>query len=112
MLERRDPCKTKRRNRNKNVIPQLQLQTLRLIELIASGMHCKKTTAITYLDIYKTFDICIMLWHQGLTQIGLVIGPVIKIIHSFLGERQFKVRLETTYVRPEQSDKQATLKGP
>lgn len=87
---------------NRNIIPQEQfgfrsshsceLQTLRLSEIIASGMDWKHTTAIAYLDISKAFD---RVWHQGLIhkmkQIGLPTG-LVKIVHSILENRKFKVR--------------------
>lgn len=64
------------------------------VELIASGIDWNKTAAIAYLDISKALDrVC----HEGLiykmNQLGLPVG-LVKIIHSFLEERTFKVRLE------------------
>lgn len=73
------------------------MQILRLVETIHKGYERKDCTAIAYLDVSKAFD---KVWHGGLihkiTMAGISTN-LVKIIHSFLQNRNFAVKLEDTF---------------
>ncbi|GFY28523.1 probable RNA-directed DNA polymerase from transposon X-element [Trichonephila clavipes] len=72
-------------------------QLLRVVETIKSGLNDKKSTGAVFLDIQKAFD---RVWREGL--IFKLIkydfpSPLIKLISSYLADRNFSVRINDTY---------------
>ncbi|GFU76544.1 probable RNA-directed DNA polymerase from transposon BS [Trichonephila clavipes] len=72
-------------------------QLLRVVETIKSGFNDKKSTGAVFLDIQKAFD---RVWREGL--IFKLIkydfpSPLIKLISSYLADRNFSVRINDTY---------------
>lgn len=81
-------------------------QLARITDKITNNFNIKKTTSLLTLDIEKAFD---SVWHQGLIYklINLNFPPyIIKIIHSFLTNRTFQVK-----VNGKLSDKQKIPAG-
>ncbi|GFT71763.1 probable RNA-directed DNA polymerase from transposon X-element [Trichonephila clavipes] len=69
---------------------------LRLTEHISEGFQKKKSTGTVFLDIQKAFD---LVWINGLTfkLISYNLPPaMIHLIHSYLINRSFKVRINET----------------
>ncbi|GFW98399.1 probable RNA-directed DNA polymerase from transposon X-element [Trichonephila clavipes] len=78
-----------------NKLSTLRL-VLRLTEHISEGFQKKKSTGAVFLDIQKAFD-CV--WIKGLTfkQISYNLPPpMIHLIHSYLTNRSFKIRINET----------------
>ncbi|GFT60827.1 RNA-directed DNA polymerase from mobile element jockey [Trichonephila clavipes] len=75
-------------------------QLLKVTELIHSGFAKHEATRILFLDIAKAFD---KIWHDGLL-IKLIRldfpPPLIKSIHSFLSNRAFRVRVDSSDHNP------------
>ncbi|GFY03802.1 RNA-directed DNA polymerase from mobile element jockey [Trichonephila clavipes] len=72
-------------------------QLLRVVETIKSGLKDKKSTGAVFLDIQKAFD---RVWREGL--IFKLIkydfpSPLIKLISSYLADRNFSVRINDTH---------------
>ncbi|GJQ79625.1 hypothetical protein Trydic_g16466 [Trypoxylus dichotomus] len=69
-------------------------QVLRLVEHIKEGFNRRECTGAVFLYIAKGFD---KVWHQGLLlkmhRAGIS-KAMVKLIHSFLCKRTFKVKLE------------------
>lgn len=91
---------------DKNIIPPEQFgfrpnhsatqQVLRLVEFTTEGFNDKKSTGVILLDVSKAFD---KVWHHGLLYrlIQYEFPPhLIKLIASFLRERQATVRIGPT----------------
>ncbi|GFW38583.1 probable RNA-directed DNA polymerase from transposon X-element [Trichonephila clavipes] len=69
---------------------------LRLTEHISEGFQKKKSTGAVFLDIQKAFD---RVWINGLTFKLIsynIPPPMIHLIHSYLTNRSFKVRINET----------------
>ncbi|GFV69687.1 RNA-directed DNA polymerase from mobile element jockey [Trichonephila clavipes] len=69
---------------------------LRLTEHISEGSQKKKSTGAVFLDIQKAFD---RVWINGLTFKLIsynIPPPMIHLIHSYLTNRSFKVRINET----------------
>ncbi|GFV39414.1 RNA-directed DNA polymerase from mobile element jockey [Trichonephila clavipes] len=69
----------------------------RVVDTIKSGFKNKKSTGAVFLDIQKAFD---HVWREGL--IFKLIkynfsSPLIKLISSYLADRNFSVRINDTY---------------
>ncbi|GFW54569.1 RNA-directed DNA polymerase from mobile element jockey [Trichonephila clavipes] len=72
-------------------------QLLRVVETIRSGFVKQKSTAVVFLDIQKAFD---RVWRDGLIfkLINYNFPPLmIKLISSYLSERNFSVRINDIY---------------
>ncbi|GFW60001.1 RNA-directed DNA polymerase from mobile element jockey [Trichonephila clavipes] len=90
-------------------------QLLRVMETIKSGLKNKKSTGAVFLDIQKAFD---HVWREGL--IFKLIkydfpSPLIKLISSYLADRDFSVSINDTYSshRPTEAGvEQGTLISP
>ncbi|CAL1267288.1 unnamed protein product [Larinioides sclopetarius] len=75
-------------------------QLLRVTELIYDGFEKSETTGALFLDEAKAFD---KIWHDGLIAKLMrlsVSTQLIKIIHSFLHSRSFRVRINNTLSSP------------
>ncbi|GFU36984.1 RNA-directed DNA polymerase from mobile element jockey [Trichonephila clavipes] len=74
-------------------------QLLRLTNLIIGGYNQNQTTGGAFLDAEKAFD---RVWHDGLIfkliQLNFP-SYIIKIINSYLSDRTFQVRIDTTLSR-------------
>ncbi|GFW84492.1 probable RNA-directed DNA polymerase from transposon X-element [Trichonephila clavipes] len=68
---------------------------LRLTEHISEGFQKRKSTGAVFLDIQKAFD---RVWINGLTckLISYNLPPLIHLIHSYLTNRSFKIRINET----------------
>ncbi|GFV05192.1 probable RNA-directed DNA polymerase from transposon X-element [Trichonephila clavipes] len=69
---------------------------LRLTEHISEGFQKKKSTGAVFLDIQKAFD---RVWINGLTFKLISYNlppPLIHLIHSYLTNRSFKIRINET----------------
>ncbi|GFW57576.1 probable RNA-directed DNA polymerase from transposon BS [Trichonephila clavipes] len=74
-------------------------QLLRVTELIHHGFQNNQVTGMLFVDIAKAFD---KIWH-GLLSKMMRLGfsdQLIKIIHSYLNSREFKVRVENSLSTP------------
>ncbi|GFU60525.1 probable RNA-directed DNA polymerase from transposon X-element [Trichonephila clavipes] len=72
-------------------------QLLRVVETIKSGFKNKKSTGAVFLDIQKAFD---RVWREGLIFKLIKYDfppPLIKLISSYLTDRNFSVRINDTY---------------
>ncbi|GFX37821.1 RNA-directed DNA polymerase from mobile element jockey [Trichonephila clavipes] len=72
-------------------------QLLRVVETIRTGFVKQKSTGAVFLDIQKAFD---RVWRDGLIfeLISYNFPPLmIKLISSYLSERNFSVRINDTY---------------
>lgn len=75
-------------------------QLLRLTENIAESFHQKKHTVAVFLDIAQAYD---RIWHTGLMYKLRNLGVpdyIQKIIHSFLTNRNFMVKVNETLSTP------------
>jgi hypothetical protein len=91
-----------------NIIPDEQFgfrtqhsteqQLARLTDNITTGLRQKDTTVLAFLDIQKAFD---KVWHAGLIyklkNTYNVPTTITKLIHSYLKNRLFTVRVNNTY---------------
>ncbi|GJQ72893.1 hypothetical protein Trydic_g1540 [Trypoxylus dichotomus] len=69
-------------------------QVLRLVEHIKEGFNRWECTGAVFLDVAKAFG---KVWHQGLflkMHRAGISKPMVKLIHSFLPNRTFKIKLE------------------
>ncbi|GFX91422.1 probable RNA-directed DNA polymerase from transposon X-element [Trichonephila clavipes] len=69
---------------------------LRLTEHISEGFQKRKSTGVVFLDIQKAFD---RVWINGLTFKLISYNlppPLIHLIHSYLTNRSFKIRINET----------------
>ncbi|GFW22014.1 RNA-directed DNA polymerase from mobile element jockey [Trichonephila clavipes] len=72
-------------------------QLLRVVETIKSGFKNKKSTGAVFLDIQKAFD---RVWREGLIFKLIKYDfppPLIKLISSYLTDRNFSVKINDTY---------------
>ncbi|GFX02801.1 probable RNA-directed DNA polymerase from transposon X-element [Trichonephila clavipes] len=84
---------------------------LRLTEHISEGFQKKKSTGAVFLDIQKAFD---RVWINELTFKLISYNlppPLIHLIHSYLTNRSFKIRINET-LSNEHSCPQGSLLGP
>ncbi|GFT09361.1 RNA-directed DNA polymerase from mobile element jockey [Trichonephila clavipes] len=75
-------------------------QLLRATELIHHGFQNNQATGMLFVDIAKAFD---KIWHDGLLSKMMRLGfsnQLIKIIHSYLNSREFRVRVENSLSTP------------
>ncbi|GFU81455.1 RNA-directed DNA polymerase from mobile element jockey [Trichonephila clavipes] len=69
-------------------------QLLRVTELLHTGFQNHQATGMLFGDIAKAFD---KIWHDGLISKMMRLGfsdQILKIIHSYLNSREFRVRVE------------------
>ncbi|GFX80972.1 probable RNA-directed DNA polymerase from transposon BS [Trichonephila clavipes] len=69
-------------------------QLLRVTELVHTGFQNHQATGMLFADIAKAFD---KIWHDGLISKMMRLGlsdQILKIIHSYLNSREFRVRVE------------------
>ncbi|GFW24409.1 RNA-directed DNA polymerase from mobile element jockey [Trichonephila clavipes] len=75
-------------------------QLLRVTELVHTGFQNHQATGMLFVDIAKTFD---KIWHDGLISKMMRLGfsdQILKIIHSYLNSREFRVRVENCLSSP------------
>ncbi|GFT16546.1 RNA-directed DNA polymerase from mobile element jockey [Trichonephila clavipes] len=75
-------------------------QLLRVTELVHTGFQNHQTTGMLFVDIAKAFD---KIWHDGLVSKMMRLGfsdQILKIIHSYLNSREFRVRVENCLSSP------------
>ncbi|GFW97269.1 RNA-directed DNA polymerase from mobile element jockey [Trichonephila clavipes] len=75
-------------------------QLLRVTELIHHGFQNNHATGMLFVDIAKAFD---KIWYDGLLSKMMRLGfsdQLIKIIHSYLNSREFRVRVENSLSTP------------
>ncbi|GFU85223.1 RNA-directed DNA polymerase from mobile element jockey [Trichonephila clavipes] len=90
-------------------------QLLRVTELFHTGFQNQQATGMLFVDIAKAFD---KIWHDGLISKMMRLGfsdQILKIIHSYLNSREFRIRVENclTSPRPVKSGiPQGSLLGP
>ncbi|GFW34229.1 probable RNA-directed DNA polymerase from transposon BS [Trichonephila clavipes] len=75
-------------------------QLLRVTELIHHGFQNNQATGMLFADIAKAFD---KIWHDGLLSKMMRLGfsdQLIKIIHSYLNSREFRVSVENSLSTP------------
>ncbi|GFV70817.1 RNA-directed DNA polymerase from mobile element jockey [Trichonephila clavipes] len=75
-------------------------QLLRVTELIHHGFQNNQATGMLFVDIATAFD---KIWHDGLLSKMMRLGfsdQLIKIIHSYLNSREFRVRVENSLSTP------------
>ncbi|GBN27536.1 putative RNA-directed DNA polymerase from transposon BS [Araneus ventricosus] len=75
-------------------------QLLRVTELIFDGFAKSETTGALFLDVAKAFD---KIWHDGLLAKLIRLScsaQFIKITHSFLTSRNFRVRVNNILSNP------------
>ncbi|GFY61304.1 probable RNA-directed DNA polymerase from transposon BS [Trichonephila inaurata madagascariensis] len=75
-------------------------QLLRVTELIHHGFHNNQATGMLFVDIAKAFD---KIWHDGLLSKMMRLGfseQLIKIIHSYLNSREFRVKVKNSLSTP------------
>ncbi|GFW87221.1 probable RNA-directed DNA polymerase from transposon BS [Trichonephila clavipes] len=75
-------------------------QLLRVTELVRTGFQNHQTMGMLFLDIAKAFD---KIWHDGLISKMMRLGfsdQILKIIHSYLNSREFRVRVENCLSSP------------
>ncbi|GFX26545.1 probable RNA-directed DNA polymerase from transposon BS [Trichonephila clavipes] len=75
-------------------------QLLRVTDLIHHGFQNNQATGMLFVDIAKAFD---KIWHDGLLSKMMRLGfsdQLIKIIHSYLNSREFRVRVENSLSTP------------
>ncbi|GFW73989.1 RNA-directed DNA polymerase from mobile element jockey [Trichonephila clavipes] len=75
-------------------------QLLRVTELVHTGFQNHQATGILFVDIAKAFD---KIWHDGLVFKMMRLGfsdQILKIIHSYLNSREFRVRVENCLSSP------------
>ncbi|GFW85717.1 probable RNA-directed DNA polymerase from transposon BS [Trichonephila clavipes] len=69
-------------------------QLLRVTELVHTGFQNHQSTSMLFVDIAKAFD---KIWHNGLISKMMRLGfsdQILKIIHSYLNSREFRVKVE------------------
>ncbi|GFS76399.1 probable RNA-directed DNA polymerase from transposon BS [Trichonephila clavipes] len=69
-------------------------QLLRVTELVHTDFQNHQATGMLFVDIAKAFD---KIWHDGLISKMMRLGfsdQILKIIHSYLNSREFRVRVE------------------
>ncbi|GFT24518.1 RNA-directed DNA polymerase from mobile element jockey [Trichonephila clavipes] len=75
-------------------------QLLRVTELVHTGFQNHQATGILFVDIAKAFH---KIWHDGLISKMMRLGfsdQILKIIHTYLNSREFRVRVENCLSRP------------
>ncbi|GFU30577.1 probable RNA-directed DNA polymerase from transposon BS [Trichonephila clavipes] len=75
-------------------------QLLRVTELVHTGFQNHQATGMLFVDIAKAFD---KIWHDGLISKMMRLGfsdQILKIIHSYLNSREFRVRVENCLSSP------------
>ncbi|GFW51189.1 probable RNA-directed DNA polymerase from transposon BS [Trichonephila clavipes] len=75
-------------------------QLLRVTELVHTGFQNHQATGMLFVDIAKAFD---NIWHVGLISKMMILGfsdQILKIIHSHLNSREFRVRVENCLSSP------------
>ncbi|GFV12124.1 probable RNA-directed DNA polymerase from transposon BS [Trichonephila clavipes] len=75
-------------------------QLLRVTELVHTGFQNHQATGMLFGDIAKAFD---KIWHDGLISKMMRLGfsdQILKIIHSYLNSREFRVRVENCLSSP------------
>ncbi|GFV97355.1 probable RNA-directed DNA polymerase from transposon X-element [Trichonephila clavipes] len=75
-------------------------QLLRVTELIHHGFQNNQAMGMLFVDIAKAFD---KIWHDGFLFKMMRLGfsdQLIKIIHSYLNSREFRVRVENSLSTP------------
>ncbi|GFW22560.1 RNA-directed DNA polymerase from mobile element jockey [Trichonephila clavipes] len=75
-------------------------QLLRVTELVHAGFQNHQATGMLFVDIAKAFD---KIWHDGLLSKMMRLGfwdQILKIIHSYLNSREFRVRVENCLSSP------------
>ncbi|GFY22540.1 probable RNA-directed DNA polymerase from transposon X-element [Trichonephila clavipes] len=75
-------------------------QLLRVTELVHTGFQNHQATGMLLLHIAKAFD---KIWHDGLISKMMRLGysyQILKIIHSYLNLREFRVRVENCLSSP------------
>ncbi|GFX50341.1 probable RNA-directed DNA polymerase from transposon BS [Trichonephila clavipes] len=80
-------------------------QLLRVTELVPTGFQNHQATGMLLVDRAKAFG---KIWHVGLISKMMRLGfwdQILKIIHSYLNSREFRVRVENCLVQPSSSKK-------
>ncbi|GFW84214.1 probable RNA-directed DNA polymerase from transposon BS [Trichonephila clavipes] len=75
-------------------------QLLRVTELVHTGFQNHQAMGMLFVDIAKAFD---KIWHDGLISKMMRLGfsdQILKIIHSYLNSREFRVRVENCLSSP------------
>ncbi|GFX25979.1 probable RNA-directed DNA polymerase from transposon BS [Trichonephila clavipes] len=75
-------------------------QLLRVTELVHTGFQNHQATDMLFVDIAKAFD---KIWHDGLISKMMRLGfldQILKIIHSYLNSREFRVSVENCLSSP------------
>ncbi|GFY25120.1 probable RNA-directed DNA polymerase from transposon BS [Trichonephila clavipes] len=75
-------------------------QLLRVTELVHTGFQNHQSTGMLFVDIAKAFD---KIWYDGLISKMMRFGfsdQILKIIHSYLNSREFRVRVENCLSSP------------
>ncbi|GFT72107.1 probable RNA-directed DNA polymerase from transposon BS [Trichonephila clavipes] len=75
-------------------------QLLRVTELVHTGFQNHQATGMLFVDIAKAFD---KIWYDGLISKMMRLGfsdQILKIIHSYLNSREFRVRVENCLSSP------------
>ncbi|GFV16043.1 probable RNA-directed DNA polymerase from transposon BS [Trichonephila clavipes] len=75
-------------------------QLLRVTELVHTGFQNHQATGMLFVDIAKAFD---KIWHDGLISKMMRLGfsdQILKIIHSYLNSREFRVGVENCLSSP------------
>ena len=71
-------------------------QVHRMVEIIGEAFNNREAVGAVFLDVEKAFD---SLWHKGLIYKLLlqdIPKPLVHIIHSFISNRCFQVRVNNT----------------
>ncbi|GFT43336.1 RNA-directed DNA polymerase from mobile element jockey [Trichonephila clavipes] len=75
-------------------------QLLRVTKLVHTGFQNHQATGMLFVDIAKAFD---KIWHDGLISKMMRLGfsdQILKIIHSYLNSREFRVRVKNCLSSP------------
>ncbi|GFV56541.1 probable RNA-directed DNA polymerase from transposon BS [Trichonephila clavipes] len=81
-------------------VTKCSTQLLRVTELVRTGFQNHQATGMLFVDIAKAFD---KIWHDGLISKMMRLGfsdQILKIIHSYLNSREFRVRVENCLSSP------------
>ncbi|GFW72877.1 probable RNA-directed DNA polymerase from transposon BS [Trichonephila clavipes] len=75
-------------------------QLLRVTELVHTGFQNHQAMGMLFVDIAKAFD---KIWHDGLVSKMMILrfsDQILKIIHSYLNSREFRVRVKNCLSSP------------